>query len=519
MMKTNRIVVLSLVLAGVALNGYSAVVSNLLTDASFEALVPVEPNADTVPWFTVGEETTFKVQASPTYAVTGLQSVKISNNDAASVVQLVGTVESNMAYEASAWMRTSTPVGSHPDAPKLSITIWTSPTTNGVFAYRKTIMGAVVNSAVDTWERFSGSLGAAALSEWEGEYIQVRFNKNDNGTTHWLYIDDVEFGEYSPDPAPEAPEGMLIGWYGSATNDYLATGIGGTILTNNMHFIDNNSGSSDGTYGTIGGSGTGAVTTATGYDIRVGPDALNPLLTLRFAITNNTAEALQLDSISFDYGRFFVNGPADIALLYDTGDLAGVTNDTPINSALATPITGKYGDYNDYDWVLSGLADTILAPGEAAQFKFIGSTTGDDFASGAFDNIGIFGGVPTASYANWAAGWGVPLGTETEDYDYDGLLNLYEYGLGGDPTNGFVDGEIPTFGQAGSGLEYVHAQRTDDLTLSYYLELSDDLVSPNWTNSGYTVVATNVTGGIFDYVTNSIPTVDAKKFLRLIIEN
>ncbi|VGO12003.1 hypothetical protein PDESU_00551 [Pontiella desulfatans] len=128
--------------------------------------------------------------------------------------------------------------------------------------------------------------------------------------------------------------------------------------------------------------------------------------------------------------------------------------------------------------------------------------------------------VVTNSYASWASDWGVDIGAESEDYDHDGLINLYEYGLGGNPTNGFVNGNLPTFGKDGADFGYVYAQRSDDPTLTYYLGTDDDLVAePGWTNSGYTVEGTNVTGGTFDEVTNSIPTADPQKFIRLFIEN
>ena len=113
----------------------------------------------------------------------------------------------------------------------------------------------------------------------------------------------------------------------------------------------------------------------------------------------------------------------------------------------------------------------------------------------------------------------VVTGEPDDDQDNDGLLNLYEYGLGGNPTNGFVDGEIPIFGHEGSGMEYIHAQRSDDPALVYALALTDNLVFGLWTtNTGYTVSGTNVTAGTFDYVTNTIPTVDDATFIKLIIE-
>jgi hypothetical protein len=125
---------------------------------------------------------------------------------------------------------------------------------------------------------------------------------------------------------------------------------------------------------------------------------------------------------------------------------------------------------------------------------------------------------PPSGYQVWSTGYGLDE-DELGDDDYDTLINLYEYGLGGNPTNGIVDGNIPSVRLTGGGLEYVYAQRTDDPNLVYYLELSDDPVSGVWTNSGYTVVGTNVTEGTFDFVTNAVPTDKSQKFIRLIIGN
>lgn len=127
--------------------------------------------------------------------------------------------------------------------------------------------------------------------------------------------------------------------------------------------------------------------------------------------------------------------------------------------------------------------------------------------------------VGASAYATWADGWGVDIGSETNDYDGDLYVNLYEYGMGGDPTNNGDWGEVPVFGDDTGTLIYVHVQRTDDASLTYYLETEDDLVSGSWTNAGYSVSGTNVTGGTFDYVTNTIPTTLDKTFIRLMIEN
>ena len=151
------------------------------------------------------------------------------------------------------------------------------------------------------------------------------------------------------------------------------------------------------------------------------------------------------------------------------------------------------------------------------------TSTGADRNS--FDNFSVTVGpeiIP--GYAGWAAGWGVDIGVETNDYDLDGLLNVYEYGLGGDPTNSSDQGTSPEFAIVDGGgsnvFNYVYPQRSDpDSGLSYSLALRVDLMLGDWaTNTGYVVTGTNVTGGTLDFVTNVTDTVDGQKFIRLIIE-
>ncbi len=138
-------------------------------------------------------------------------------------------------------------------------------------------------------------------------------------------------------------------------------------------------------------------------------------------------------------------------------------------------------------------------------------------------NLAVMGAGPTG-YDAWAAGWGVDIGAEGDDYDEDGLANLYEYGLGGNPINPLDQGTSPEFGVANIGginwFGYVHPQLSDpDSGLDYHLELTDDLAGGAWTNAGYTVTGTNVTGSTLDLVTNVTDTVAGSKFIRLVIES
>ena len=122
-------------------------------------------------------------------------------------------------------------------------------------------------------------------------------------------------------------------------------------------------------------------------------------------------------------------------------------------------------------------------------------------------------------YAGWAETWGVDIGVETNDYDGDGLLNVGEYGLGGDPTDILDQGVSAELVVNGGVANYIYPQLSDTNSgLAYSFEFSADLVSGLWTNSGYTISGTNVTGNNLDFVTNVVDATEETKFIRLNIE-
>ncbi|MCF7818816.1 MAG: hypothetical protein K9M54_13145 [Kiritimatiellales bacterium] len=157
-------------------------------------------------------------------------------------------------------------------------------------------------------------------------------------------------------------------------------------------------------------------------------------------------------------------------------------------------------------------------------------TTGSRTLAGSFSGTGsVFVGLevvpaPPNNYVTWAGTWGVDIGAKTNDYDGDGLSNVYEFGLGGDPTNNLNRGTSPEFAvvAAGGGSNefiYVYPQLADPNSgLAYSLHTSTDLLSGIWTNAGYAITGTNVTGNALDFVTNVTNMVDAKKYIRLVIE-
>ena len=145
------------------------------------------------------------------------------------------------------------------------------------------------------------------------------------------------------------------------------------------------------------------------------------------------------------------------------------------------------------------------------------------------DNVRITSNLELgSSYFQWAVDSGLDIGINddpTDNPDGDGLNNLYEYGLGGDPTNGADQGIPPAYAVAMDGgtnwFTYVYPKRSSaESGIAYHLETDTDLVlAPGWTNGNYEVLGTWVTGGEFNYVTNRVSTDgEAKQFIQLIIE-
>ena len=128
------------------------------------------------------------------------------------------------------------------------------------------------------------------------------------------------------------------------------------------------------------------------------------------------------------------------------------------------------------------------------------------------------------AYEEWAEGFSL-TGTnalETADPDGDQLDNLHEYGFGGDPTNATDTGVSPTFGPAAdSGMEYLYPRLRDPSRgVEYSLETTEDLLSGDWKNSGYTEAGTGAIDAAFGWVSNSVPTLGIQSLmLRLKISD
>ncbi|MBK1879036.1 endonuclease/exonuclease/phosphatase family protein [Pelagicoccus mobilis] len=141
---------------------------------------------------------------------------------------------------------------------------------------------------------------------------------------------------------------------------------------------------------------------------------------------------------------------------------------------------------------------------------FLGTAFADNFA------LRSQGGNSMSGYAVWANGYGI--GSEGEDADGDGRINLYEYAFSGDPLVPFDTGFGPVLTREGTSFALRHLRRIGDEDLVYRLQTSTDLVSANWI---YMEVAPEIDAlnGSFDEVTHRVSNGESPLFMRLVVEN
>ena len=518
------------VLIGLAMNSYAAVVTNWIADSGFESLVHPEPNADSVPWV-AQEPNNFAVQLDNGIVHSGSNAVVYQyygNTDTVRQDLPAGlTIDSSAIYECRFWMRLDEKSGTASHTNESLVQVMISTTTNQVYGSTyvwKASEYGFIPSAPYQWEEMVAHFRGSDLSGLDGEYFRLAIKNSNASCEYRVFIDDVQFGVYTPDTLAT---NVLAAYYGAVggTNDYVAAGIEAAVFLDKAYQLNANGGSEDGTFGS---TNAGASIAYSAYEVRIGSDPTNaPLDRVGFKIVNHTGAPLQLDSISFDYAPWWAESPQDVEMLYTWGDLGGITNNEVINSAIGMVNLGaNKGDYYDFDWSLAGLSDRVLANGETAAFALKVSNAGGIFASGAFDNIAILGGPSDAvGYEAWAIDNEL-IGGPTDDDDEDGVDNLTEYAQNGDPNDPLSTGTPPALGaQVNSGgtnwIDFVYLKRVSaENGLTYSLLQNEDLVSGTWTNHGDIVeVGEGTPVGDFKTVTNRIPT-DGKalEFIRLVVE-
>jgi hypothetical protein len=146
----------------------------------------------------------------------------------------------------------------------------------------------------------------------------------------------------------------------------------------------------------------------------------------------------------------------------------------------------------------------------------VGEQAGDDmvFALHAAEAAAVL------PYETWTTLYNL-TGDDAEldaDLEPDGLNNLMEYALGGNPTNDDASAVLVDYVD-GDHFYYVYDQRTDDADLTFTIGTLTDLAGTPTLNTGdIEVVGTPVDNGEFQTVTNRTEMTESVKFIKLEVE-
>ena len=135
-------------------------------------------------------------------------------------------------------------------------------------------------------------------------------------------------------------------------------------------------------------------------------------------------------------------------LNFETGSLASFTI---VSDGVATAV---------------GAWETKIAAGTVK----IGGVVVKDLGQFVISDAGALGTtikLDDGSYSSWIGGYGVSDPAMDADPDGDGMNNLMEYALGGNPTHNDAVAVLPVFQTLGNDFFHVHNERTDDSNLTY----------------------------------------------------
>lgn len=198
------------------------------------------------------------------------------------------------------------------------------------------------------------------------------------------------------------------------------------------------------------------------------------------------------------------------ALKAETWYYFGMTWDLSLSTNQMTWFKGEAGDVS----LETGSANMTAAGHPSKSLLFGGRNNYYPFKNGFYQNIAVydralsgssmqamFDAIPEPAapgydgFKEFFGMLGEPNSGPNDDYDSDGLNNLYEFALGGHPTNGTIEPAVlPTMTLTGDSVFYTNVMLTaEDSGISYWVEQSDDLITGAWTNAGWSSVSTNLT--------------------------
>ncbi|MDF7823694.1 hypothetical protein P4B35_06680 [Pontiellaceae bacterium B12227] len=422
-------------------------------------------------------------------------------------------------------------------------------TDNSLLAESGNITVDAIGHVAYTPKSFDVSYVVTAADE--GDTLQIRFLENANSTARDIYVDN--FSVTSTPPVPPDPGLQVLEWNFNSDADPIAEDNPNYDYTSDQTYVGSNAVAN--TLAFRGGSG------GTDYLLKDKGTGHEKSLLFRTINPQGNDVGIYIQKMDFRQGGLNTTNQTKVSWSFDilgsdsAGDVVPSNWTVRVNYANYSPnINTSDAWFNTNNSVLAQTFDFV--DDDATWTTVTGSYTI------AIDDAGTFGGIQirnpkgqgaytsadgvyldniqitiqtiepdlTGLFDDWAAGYSLTgtNATSTANPDGDALNNLYEYALGGNPTNANDTGYATMLNSGDDGgtnwFYYVHPENNTAAKsgLNYTLNSDENLVvAPGWTNAVYEVLGTaeDFYADGFNAVTNRISTEGkSQEFIKLQID-
>lgn len=405
-----------------------------------------------------------------------------------------------------------------------ALTVWLNPTNLtdvvGSAAYTMSGTGSGIGSLSSVLLSLGG-LEQATIDEIRiGNTLDVVVPLVDPSVQTLLWNFNLDSGELTNDVAQWDYTSRQSYVAGEATADTLA--FNGRSTSSDYYIVDKGTGHGKSLFfRTINTANTDFGVYLQKLDFRV--DNMNA--------TNQTRVSWSFDILGSDHAAI---DPTNWTVRVNYGNYSTNLNVSDGWYNAGNSVVAQTFDFVDDDttWttVTGSFVIAVNQAGSAGGIQISTDTGGYTYGDGIYlDNIQVTIESITPVYDNaleeWAAGFGLygDNALPGNDAEPDGLDNLMEYALGGDPTTDDASTVRPVsftdITGATNWLYHVHNERTDDPTLTFTLGTATNLMNVSaWNTNDVFNVGESAESGGFKTVTNRTGMTESAKFIQLNVQ-
>ena len=197
------------------------IVENLVEEGGFEGLSVGEPTQVSTPWYDSVPEAQVHIEAQCFSSNYGTNSIVFRHYGRVGYLgQKLGVqVEADASYELGVWMQLSdaSTNPSQTNSSSINMTLAVSDTEGGTYGWTGVSNKGIIPTTPNEWQHFTVVFDSNSLTNFVGDWLEIRFVKEKVNSQYKIYLDDATFGVQYAEPSTNGLVGIDEDFdYGSA---------------------------------------------------------------------------------------------------------------------------------------------------------------------------------------------------------------------------------------------------------------------------------------------------------------